>query len=126
MSHMVIYRAADGKPGYHQTDEILDAVTYVERLRNEQAVEHARIFRLEEVQFEFRPYYRVELTSSVGGTTLGSPERRAVPEVPAELDADLVPETSWAASVSGASYLSPAESVVEETSIGVRRGLFGR
>lgn len=67
MSHMVIYRGVDGKPGYHQTDDIHDAVSFVEQMRNEEGVEHARIFRLEEVVFEYRPYYRVELTDSAGG-----------------------------------------------------------
>lgn len=64
MSHMVIYRGADGKPGYHQTDDIHDAVNFVEQMRNGEGVEHARIFRLEEVIFQYRPYYRVELTDS--------------------------------------------------------------
>ena len=63
MSHMVIYRGADGKPGYHQTDDIHDAVMYVESLRNDKDVDHARIFRLEEVTFEYKPYYRVELST---------------------------------------------------------------
>jgi hypothetical protein len=61
---MVIYRGADGKPGYHQTDDIHDAVGFVEQMRNEEGVEHARIFRLEEVVFEYRPYYRVELAGA--------------------------------------------------------------
>ncbi len=61
---MVIYRGPDGKPGYHQTDDIHDAVGFVEQLRNDQGVEHARIFRLEEVGFEYRPYFRVELTGA--------------------------------------------------------------
>lgn len=64
MSHMVIYRGPDGKPGYHQTDDIHDAVGFVEQLRNDQGVEHARIFRLEEVGFDYRPYFRVELTGA--------------------------------------------------------------
>ncbi len=67
---MVIYRGADGKPGYHQTDDIHDAVMYVEGLRNDKEVDHARIFRLEEVTFEYKPYYRVEL--SVGGAAVTS------------------------------------------------------
>ncbi len=64
MSHMVIYRGVDGKPGYHQTDDIHDAVNFVEQMRNDEGVEHARIFRLEEVVFEYRPYYRVQLTDA--------------------------------------------------------------
>ena len=72
MSHMVIYRGADGKPGYQQAEDIHDAVTFVEQMRNEEGVEHARIFRLEEVVFEYRPYYRVELHSGGVGSTLGN------------------------------------------------------
>lgn len=79
MSHMVIYRGVDGKPGYHQTDDIHDAVGFVERMRNEEGVEHARIFRLEEVVFEYRPYYRVELTDSMGQPAIAGSEAAALP-----------------------------------------------
>ena len=72
MSHMVIYRGVDGKPGYHQTDDIHDAVNFVETMRNEEGVEHARIFRLEEVVFEYRPYYRVELTNGAAIASNGN------------------------------------------------------
>jgi hypothetical protein len=60
---MVIYRGVDGKPGYQQAEDIHDAVAFVEQMRNEEGVEQARIFRLEEVTFEYRPYYRVELSN---------------------------------------------------------------
>ncbi len=73
MSHMVIYRGSDGKPGYHQTDDIHDAVGFVEQMRNDQGVEHARIFRLEEVVFQYKPYYRVELAESGGAGELAVP-----------------------------------------------------
>jgi hypothetical protein len=135
MSHMVIYRGTDGKPGYHQTDEIIDAVQFVEKLRNEQSVEHARIFRLEEVQFEFRPYFRVELTGSSLSLGSGSSERGL-------LGASTAPESS----TGGAGRAEPpaAESAVEsvpgtvtvgaaseqpsgdDSTLGARRGLFGR
>ena len=61
MSHMVIYRTGDGQPGYHQTEELDEAVKYVERLRNGDGVDGARIFRMEEVNFDFRPYFKVEI-----------------------------------------------------------------
>ena len=67
VSHMVIYRGVDGKPGYQQAEDIHDAVAFVEQMRNEEGVEQARIFRLEEVTFEYRPYYRVELSSGAAG-----------------------------------------------------------
>ncbi len=81
MSHMVIYRGVDGKPGYHQTDDIHDAVNFVEQMRNEEGVEHARIFRLEEVVFEYRPYYRVELTdASAPQAVVGEQPAAVLPE----------------------------------------------
>ncbi len=90
MSHMVIYRGTDGSPGYHQADEVHDAVAFVEQLRNDQGVEEAKIFRMEEVTFEYRPYFRVELVSS--DRTLSSPAAK-----PAVAAAPAAPATSAAA-----------------------------
>lgn len=78
---MVIYRGADGKPGYHQTDDIHEAVGFVEQMRNEEGVEHARIFRLEEVVFEYRPYFRVELHAAGAPPALNGPMEAHLPEV---------------------------------------------
>jgi hypothetical protein len=61
MTHMVIFRRPEGKPGYHQADGVEDAVRFVEMLRNQQQVTDARIFFMQEVPIEFRTYYRVEL-----------------------------------------------------------------
>ena len=129
MSHMVIYRGADGKPGYQQAEDIHDAVTFVEQMRNEDGVEHARIFRLEEVVFEYRPYYRVELSA------MGHPEMMGAappPMVVATVPADIPEESPMAA-------LDEPFEVVESTinvdddldneavaGNGARRGLFGR
>jgi hypothetical protein len=61
MPHMVIYRAPDGSPAYHQAEALEDAVRFVEHLRNQEQVGDARIFRMQEVAIEFRAYYRVEV-----------------------------------------------------------------
>jgi hypothetical protein len=61
LSHMVIYRTADGQPGYHQAEELDEAVRFVERLRNGDGVDGARIFKMDEVSFDFRPYFKVEI-----------------------------------------------------------------
>ena len=131
MSHMVIYRGPDGKPGYQQAEDIHDAVTFVEQMRNEDGVEQARIFRLEEVVFEYRPYYRVELSSFAPPDAMigaaPSPMVSAV-SIPAE-----------AMDESSATSLDEPFEVVESTTInvddpdaeaitgnGARRGLFGR
>ena len=75
MSHMVIFRTPEGKPGYQPAETVNDAVAVVERLRNDEGVENVRIFRLEEVQFELRPYFKVELAG--GGTVESSDETPA-------------------------------------------------
>ena len=80
MSHMVIYRTADGQPGYHQTDALDDAVSFVERLRNSDGVDHARIFHMEEVTFDFKPYFRVEVGGETApATTVSAPAPEPAP-----------------------------------------------
>ncbi|HEX2040455.1 MAG TPA: hypothetical protein VHF47_12070 [Acidimicrobiales bacterium] len=69
MSHMVVFRSAEGKPGYHQADTLDDAVRFVERLRNQEGVNDSRVFRMEEVPLEFRTYVKVE----VAGTAPSEP-----------------------------------------------------
>ena len=66
MPFMVIYRNADGSAGFEQADTIDGAALFVERLRNNEAIDQIRLFRMEEISFAFRPYYKVEL---------GAPER---------------------------------------------------
>ena len=65
MAHLVRYRKADGTSADHEVNELADAIAHVERLRNEDGVEGARIFKIEEVAFEFKPYFRVEIGNAV-------------------------------------------------------------
>ena len=136
MSHMVIYRGTDGSPGYHQADEVHDAVAFVEQLRNEQGVEEARIFRMEQVTFEYKPYFRVELTASEPSLAAGA----AKPAVEAATSASA--ETAAAPTDTPAVVVETAEAVVDAKvsapeappgtstdsngDVGARRGLFGR
>ena len=64
MPHMVIFRSADGKPGYHQAESLDDAIRFVEHLRNNEQVSEARIFRLAEVPIEVKTYYKVEVSGA--------------------------------------------------------------
>lgn len=136
MSHMVIYRGTDGSPGYHQADEVHDAVAFVEQLRNDQGVKEAKIFRMEEVTFEYRPYFRVELVSSE--RTLAAPAGKpAVAAAPAEVKA---PEAAAPASVTDLTEVTDVKEAAETAAptvsgtgsadangdVGARRGLFGR
>src|SRR2546423_11280515 len=59
MPHMVIFRDAEGRPGYHQSEALEDAVRFVEHLRNEQEVSDTRVFSMQEVPLEFKSYWRV-------------------------------------------------------------------
>jgi hypothetical protein len=149
---MVIYRGSDGKPGYHQTDDIHDAVGFVESMRNEQGVEHARIFRLEEVVFQYRPYFRVELADSMsdgaddeaaasptngalgagganglnGGGESYEPGQGEPVEALGPLDPPADSGADLAASSTGLGSEGSSDSADEGTGSGAKRGLFGR
>jgi hypothetical protein len=129
---LVSYRSSDGKQSYHQTDELSDAMQHVEHLRNAEGVEHARIFKLEELSFEYRPYYRVELATALPPPpasvesewlTSASEPAEAVAPVPAE-DTDPL-AAAWS--------MSERVEPVDDESVGAgmgagmgRKGLFGR
>ena len=133
MSHMVIYRGTDGSPGYHQADEVHDAVAFVEQLRNEEGVEEARIFRMEQVTFEYKPYFRVELTSSEPSLIAGAskPAVEAGSSSTSESAATPTPEVAETAQASTDTKVTTSEAPAAATSesngdVGARRGLFGR
>lgn len=65
MAHLVIFRTTDGKPAYHQTEALDDAVRFVEHLRNEEQVTDARIFTMSEVPIEFKVQWRVEVATPI-------------------------------------------------------------
>ena len=73
MPFMVIYRTSDGSSCHEQADAIDEAALFVERLRNKEGIDEIRIYRMEEISFAFRPYYKVEL---------GLSERQSVPTPP--------------------------------------------
>ncbi len=146
MSHMVIYRGPDGSPGYHQTDEVHDAVAFVEQLRNDKGVEEARIFRMEQVNFEYRPYFRVELTASEPSLGAGA-SKPAVEAASSSLSTDAAPvEVKEAEAPAAPAITVPGSSSTPGPSsapgpstpgvstpgsepngdVGARRGLFGR
>lgn len=111
MPHMVIFRSGEGKAGYHQADALEDAIRFVERLRNSENVEQARIFRMEEVLFEYRPYFRVE----VGGAS-PAPEAGHLPgavAMSAPVEQHLLEPM-------------PEDHDDDELAVGAKRGLFSR
>ena len=86
MPYMVVFRNADGKPGYHQSEALEDAARFVERLRNHEQITESRIFELREVPIEFKTYYKVEVAgvssaeepAEAEGVEVGEPTDPAV------------------------------------------------
>lgn len=121
---MVIYQSSDGEPGFRQFEEIAEAATFVEELRNSAGVDMARIFRLEEVHFEFRQYYQVRVVdgdspapaapvASAPDTSASAPEPKAAePEAPVEAPAAAVAPPVEA----------PAPAKAEEPSVPIAAG----
>jgi hypothetical protein len=139
---MVIFRSTDGKPGYHQTEGLDEAVRFVERLRNTENVEQARIYKMDEVTFTYRPYYKVEVAATAGTSDAGTSDAGINEAEPAHLNPEPAPEPVAAAVDGGGdgdAALMPAPPVL--ASVGAddggsadgdaagangRRGLFGR
>ncbi|MFV1989669.1 MAG: hypothetical protein ACC652_02880 [Acidimicrobiales bacterium] len=82
MSHMVIFNGAEGQPRYHQADTLEEAVKFAEHLRNAEDLDETKIFRLSEVSFEFRPYFRVEVGGSVDESGVSAEKVEATVEEP--------------------------------------------
>jgi hypothetical protein len=141
VGHIVVFEGSDRVPTYHRCEELGDAVSFVEKLRNDRGIESAQIFRTEEVRFDFRPYYRVELgfapaiesqSTTPEPLPLHEPEPDLQPvDVPAMAPAP-PPISSLAPAPSEPPY--PHNGPVGEygddgdvsVGTGVRRGLFGR
>jgi len=86
MPFMVIYTTSDGASCHEQADAIDEAALFVERLRNKEGIEEIRIYRMEEISFAFRPYYKVELGMPERQTT--TPPQEVVGSIPPPPAAD--------------------------------------
>jgi hypothetical protein len=136
VGHIVAFEGADRVPAYHRCEELADAVSFVEKLRNDRGVETVQIFRTEEVRFDFKPYYRVEL----GALTASPAPSASLPSAPAAAPAPAMapPPPITAMATPGDSVRADAdvESTEEDemfdehdddlSASGSRRGLFGR
>lgn len=95
MSHIVIHDDAKGVTQYQQFGELEKAIALVERLRNDEGVDNARLYELDEVVFEMKPYFKVEIggvcSPEVAVETVGPPEI-----LPTAFETDMVFETASA------------------------------
>jgi len=113
VSHMVIFQTPDGNPGYKQFESVGEAVAFVETLRNDQGIENARMFALEEIKFDLRPYFKVQLQALNAGAPAPSSTAPAQP-APAQ-PAPAQPEP---APTPAPSQPSPAPAAGEPTTFG--------
>ena len=95
---MVIFRRPEGKPGYHQAEGVDDAIRFVEMLRNQEQVTDARIFRMDEVPFEFRTVFKVEIVAQDGAAKKPQKTQAPAPEVDGVVPDDLPTPAEAAAS----------------------------
>ena len=150
MSYMVLYTGLDGSAAFGRCEELTEAVSEVERLRNEQSIDGAQIYRLEEVKFEIKPYFRVELPAEASAIEAPAPLTFATPPA---VDAPTPEEAPWVSA--SASSMTEVPSMVippppppppapvapmaydvavaresapqdDDAVVGSRRGLFGR
>jgi hypothetical protein len=78
--HMVVFTSAEGRPSYYQTETLEDAIKFVERVRNTEGVEDAKLYRMAEIPLQVKTYVKVELaTGSEGETALVSDGRPVDP-----------------------------------------------
>jgi len=131
MPFMVIYSTSDGASRHEQSDAIDEAALFVERLRNQEGIEEVRIYRMDEISFAFRPYYKVELgmpelveaTSPPPGV-VGLAPTLPTAEPPSEPPADVLADPDADRPADAPAPVSADDDA--ESSANGRRGLFGR
>ncbi|HUP76488.1 MAG TPA: hypothetical protein VM282_25865 [Acidimicrobiales bacterium] len=142
MSYMVLYTRLDSSAAFERCEELAAAVAEVERLRNEQSIDGAQIYRLEEVKFEIKPYFRVELpevsaVASSAPSIASSATSTVADAAPADEDAPWTtasepsmmiapPPPPPPAPVAPMAYDDAPTVQGEDAISGGRRGLFGR
>lgn len=68
-AHMVVFRDAEGNPGYRETASLDEAIAVVESLRNDDGIDKVRLYALTELAVHFHTYYRVEVGEAEGGSS---------------------------------------------------------
>jgi hypothetical protein len=142
VSYMVLYTGLDNSVAFERCEELAEAVAEVERLRNEQSIDGAQIYRLEEVKFEIKPYFRVELpevsavvssapsvaSSAVSALAEAAPVNEDAPWTTASAPSMMIapPPPPPPAPIAPMAYDGAPTAHDEDAISGSRRGLFGR
>ncbi|HVM08199.1 MAG TPA: hypothetical protein VM345_07055 [Acidimicrobiales bacterium] len=115
MTHMVIYRSAEGQPVYHQTESLEEAARHLEHLRNAGQGTDARIFSMQEIPVEVKTYYKVEVPAEpkAAAPAAPAPAPAATPAAPAAPAAQPQPAAA-PASPAPAAAAAPASPVAPQ------------
>lgn len=113
MSHIVIHDDIDGATQYRQFDDLGAAVAYLEEQQNAAPAASAKLFALQEVRFEVKPYYKIEV---VGDIVAGpeAVEADVIAPAVAEWVAARAESSMVAAETTGQPEMSYVETVVSE------------
>jgi hypothetical protein len=136
----VIHDSIDGTDQYRQFDDLGQAVAFVEELRNTEGVEGAKLYALDEVAFEMKPYFKVEVVQPAAEPVPApietvQPEVLPTAETVTYVDASPMPvETMGRDTTPLAGFDEPAmesvpsfdDSPMPSSGSDSRRGLFGR
>ncbi len=129
MAFIVVFQSEGRESACAQHGTLTDAVQFVEQLRNERGIDDARIFRADEVPFDFRPYFRVEIGAVASNPPRASRRRHDVADATPD-DAAALTEPNGVAGAAPPLVTAPPRPVREAEpraeGATMRRGLFGR
>lgn len=91
MTYIVVYPREDGSSGVEECADLDLAIVTAERLRNVDSVERPRIFETSEITYDFKPYYRVEVTTAAPNSAASSTETITAEDSEPENNASDVP-----------------------------------
>lgn len=123
MTHMVIYKAADGNAAYQNAEALEDAARFVEQLRNQGQGMDARIYRMHEVPIEVKTYYKVEVQVS---EEAAAPAAAPAAEAPAPAPAPTATAAPAAVATSGPAASKAEHAAAGANGAGGRFGLFNK
>ena len=122
MAYIVVYQREDGSSGIEECADIDLAIVTAERLRNVDSIERPRILKTQEITYDFKPYYRVEVNeggsqddATTPAAAVAASDLPAPPASAATVESTLgvpVPEST----VAPAPELEPEPVVAEEHS----------
>ena len=118
MAYIVVYQRDDGSSGLEECADIDLAIVTAERLRNVESIERPRILKTEEITYDFRPYYRVEVMAEGASETVDSESAEDPPPPPPPApESDAASEADGGADVDAISDVEVVEDDDEDVTL---------